>query len=84
MKSIPKLIVCFVTCFGAGAIGGVFTAMSVNTAWYAQLIKPALSPPGWVFAPVWNFLYLHRFGTFYTFRNVIDTGRKILDRKNYP
>ncbi len=58
MKSIPKLIACFVTCFGAGAIGGVFTAMSVNTAWYAQLIKPELSPPGWVFAPVWNFLYL--------------------------
>lgn len=57
MKSIPKFIVCLLVCFGAGAIGGVFTASSVGT-WYAQLLKPALSPPNWVFAPVWNFLYL--------------------------
>ena len=57
MRSIPKLAGSLVACFGAGAIGGAFTAASVNT-WYTQLVKPEFSPPNWVFAPVWNFLYL--------------------------
>lgn len=56
MKSIPMFMVCLISCFGAGAIGGVFTQSSIAT-WYAQLIKPELSPPNWVFAPVWNVLY---------------------------
>ncbi len=64
MKSIPKFIVCLITCFGAGAIGGLFTKLSVNS-WYAQLIKPEFSPPGWVFAPVWNFLYFLMAVSFY-------------------
>ena len=57
MKSISTFIACVVACFGAGVIGGLATKTSVNT-WYAQLVKPELSPPNWVFAPVWNFLYL--------------------------
>ena len=57
MKSIPKFIACLILCFGAAAIGGLFTQSSVNT-WYAQLTKPEFSPPNWVFAPVWNILYL--------------------------
>ena len=56
MKSMPKFIVSLLSCFGAGAIGGVLTQSSLNT-WYAQLVKPELSPPNWVFAPVWNVLY---------------------------
>ena len=56
MKSIPKFIACLAPCFGAAAIGGLFTQSSVNT-WYAQLTKPEFSPPNWVFAPVWNVLY---------------------------
>lgn len=48
----------FVTiCFGAGAIGSRFTASSVMT-WYPTLLKPAGTPPSWVFAPVWSTLYL--------------------------
>lgn len=44
-------------CFGAAAIGSVFTASSVKT-WYPGLVKPAGTPPPWVFGPVWSTLYL--------------------------
>lgn len=44
-------------CFGAAAIGSLFTASSVST-WYSGLLKPAGTPPSWVFGPVWSILYL--------------------------
>ena len=40
-----------------GASGSVFTASSVKT-WYPGLLKPAGTPPPWVFGPVWSILYL--------------------------
>ena len=44
-------------CFGAAAIGEWFTASSVKT-WYPGLLKPAGTPPSWVFGQVWSALYL--------------------------
>lgn len=44
-------------CFGAAAVGGWFTGTSVKT-WYPGLLKPAGTPPSWVFGPVWSVLYL--------------------------
>ena len=31
--------------------------MNETSNWYAQIIKPTWSPPGWLFGPVWTFLY---------------------------
>ncbi len=44
-------------CFAVAAIGGAVTATSVGT-WYQTLNKPFFTPPDWVFAPVWNALYM--------------------------
>lgn len=41
----------------AGLIGSMFTRNSINN-WYQFLIKPALNPPNWIFAPVWTLLYI--------------------------
>lgn len=41
----------------AGFIGSFFTTPSIPT-WYASLTKPALTPPAWVFGPVWTTLFV--------------------------
>lgn len=44
-------------CFAVATIGGAITATSVST-WYPTLNKPFFTPPDWIFAPVWNTLYM--------------------------
>ena len=51
------LLIFIGICFAVAAGGSVFTASSVKT-WYPCLIKPAGTPPPWVFGPVWSILYL--------------------------
>ena len=43
-------------CFAVGGISSIFNTHNIPT-WYAGLVKPALNPPNWVFAPVWILLY---------------------------
>jgi benzodiazapine receptor len=55
--SIVRLIVACGISLSAGLIGSVVVADSLNT-WYSTIEKPAFTPPGWVFGPVWTILYL--------------------------
>lgn len=41
--------------FAAAAIGGFASARA--GAFYAELVRPAWAPPGWLFGPVWSVLY---------------------------
>ncbi len=57
MKGVTKLLVSLIVCQLAGVIGSIFTASSVET-WYFAISKPSFTPPDWLFAPVWIFLFL--------------------------
>jgi tryptophan-rich sensory protein len=56
MKRLGAYIVWILLSELAGVIGGLATAPAIPT-WYAALVKPTWTPPGWVFGPVWTFLY---------------------------
>ncbi len=51
------LVGLVVVCFAVAGIGGLATAPNIPT-WHAGLVKPAWTPPGWIFGPVWSLLYL--------------------------
>ncbi len=50
------LIVCFAVVFLVGFIGSLFTSPNTSTEWYEE-IKPAITPPNFVFPIVWNILF---------------------------
>ena len=52
-----KILVTFGATFAAGAVGSLFTFSEIPT-WYATLNKTIISPPNWVFGPVWTLLYI--------------------------
>jgi tryptophan-rich sensory protein len=56
-RSLITLGLLLAICLGVGALGGFITAGSVKT-WYPTIAKPSLTPPDWVFAPVWTALYI--------------------------
>jgi len=57
LSPVLLLILSIGICLLAGVIGSVFTASGIPV-WYAGLVKPAFTPPAWVFAPVWTTLYI--------------------------
>jgi benzodiazapine receptor len=56
-KKILLFVVAFGICLLAGYIGSYYTTPEIPT-WYASLQKPDITPPSWVFAPVWTLLYI--------------------------
>lgn len=54
---ILKLTVSIAACLSAGVIGSFFTTQSV-ASWYLTIQKPPITPPDWIFAPVWTLLYV--------------------------
>lgn len=57
MKRVLVYIAAIVGSLLAGVIGSLATTPNIPT-WYAELIKPFLNPPNWVFGPVWSILYV--------------------------
>jgi tryptophan-rich sensory protein len=55
-RDLPGLAVAVIACEVVGGLPGVVTATRIDT-WYADLARPALAPPNWVFGPVWTLLF---------------------------
>ncbi len=45
-------------------VGSLFTSSGVNSEWYDS-VKPAITPPDWVFPVAWNIIYLFIALSFY-------------------
>lgn len=56
-RDIYIFVVCLIICFLPGIIGSIFTSEAIPV-WYTSLQKPVLTPPNWIFAPVWTILYI--------------------------
>lgn len=53
---VPGLLVAILATQLAGIIPAILTAAEVST-WYPTLESPPLTPPSWVFGPVWTVLF---------------------------
>lgn len=57
MRDTLRLVLAVALPLAVGFLAGRVTAPAVAT-WYPELVRPAFTPPSWVFAPVWTTLYL--------------------------
>lgn len=54
MTHLPSLLVCFALVAMAAVTGSQFTP----GPWYDTLVKPAWTPPKWLFPIAWTILYI--------------------------
>jgi tryptophan-rich sensory protein len=54
---IIYLVIAVGICLLAGYVASYYTTPEIPT-WYASLQKPDLTPPSWVFGPIWTVLYI--------------------------
>ena len=81
LNNFFKLVIAIILSELAGVIGSVFTISAISI-WYAGLVKPALSPPSWVFGPVWTILYfLIGISLFLVWKNNWKTTNPILENR---
>jgi tryptophan-rich sensory protein len=57
MKSALLLTISIIICLAAGFLGSIFTQTGAGS-WYSNINKPSFNPPGWLFGPVWTFLFI--------------------------
>lgn len=53
-----KNVVTFLAAIVIACLPGLIGRTAGQSAWYKQLDKPPLQPPGWVFGAVWPVLYV--------------------------
>ena len=59
MKKVQHVFYALIAVAGCELVG-ILSALSMTdsiSTWYAFLNKPALTPPNWLFGPVWTTLY---------------------------
>lgn len=52
-----RFVISIILTLGAGFIGSLTTRQAIST-WYVTINKPPISPPNWLFAPVWTILFI--------------------------
>ena len=55
-KQWKTLVICIAIPLAVGVVSALLTRGGMQT--FAELNKPALSPPGWLFPVVWTILYV--------------------------
>ena len=50
------LVFCFVLVYFVAFLGSIFTSSATGSEWYKE-IRPAITPPNYVFPIVWNILF---------------------------